>query len=95
MFARPILRAGTMLETIDEGLLIHPQQAAFQVHPHPLAQDAFDMLPFEGRWSERVGDLVRHHGRLGRRAGQSRQDQQCRNHQVSHKNSSYCAICPA
>ena len=44
VLAGPILRAGAMLEAIDEGLLVDVQEAAFEIDAHAVAEDAVDVL---------------------------------------------------
>ena len=69
----PILRAGTMLEAIDERLLVDVQEAAFEIDAHAIAEDAVDVLTVEGGGREAVGDFVGDDGgfrRLGCQGGQ-------------------------
>src|SRR5579862_616668 len=58
MFARPLLRTGTILETVDQSPFIDPEQPAFQVYAHPVAQQTLNALPFERRRSKFVRDLI-------------------------------------
>jgi len=84
VLARPFLRPGAMPETVQNAGFIDPEQAALQVNPHAVPQDSRDALRLEGSRREAVGDLIGHHRRGARWAGQSQRSPAGNNQQLSH-----------
>jgi hypothetical protein len=70
----PRLLAGPVLEASHQGLLIDMQETPIQVRPHPVAQDASNLLIAERRGYELVGNFSGNNLiRSGGLAGEERQ----------------------